>query len=478
MSRLHYIVGAALLLALLAGCSLTGPSTAPPTSPSADFAAAGTTPTDGPSPTSPPADTPAPTFTASPRPVPTSTPTLSPASPTTPATPSSDLLGTMNTIEAEVEDLRGLEAKSPITRTLMTRQELTTYLEREFLEEYPPEEVETDVRVLAAFDFVSEDFDLQGLLLDLYASQILGLYDDEEDTFYIITEAAQDELDLLDRLTFAHEFIHGLQDQHFGLETFVDEEQLNDDEVLARMSLVEGDAYLAMTQYLMAHLFELSPEELATLQDEDMEASQEVLDAAPPIIRETFLFPVFHGQEFVMILQGEGWDAVTAAFADPPQSTEQILHPGKYFAGDEPQIVTVPPLTGTLGSGWQLIEVETLGEFQTSLYLGQYVDQATAELASEGWDGDQYALYVKGDADLLVFATAWDSLTDREEFVDAYGQYAEVKYGQSATRSGGGEIWWETRNQTACVAWVETRATVILGPDPATVAAVLAAVQP
>jgi hypothetical protein len=226
----------------------------------------------------------------------------------------------------------------------------------------------------------------------------------------------------------------------------------------------------------MAHLFDLAPEDLAALQEEDLQGSQEALEAAPPIVREIFLFPYLRGLEFVSTLQEEGWQAVDAAFADPPQSTEQILHPDKYLSRDEPQVVALPPLTGTLGAGWHLVEAETLGEFQTGLYLEQQVDQATADLASQGWDGDQYALYVQDGAEVLVLATVWDGPQDREEFVRAYAQYAEGKYGGAATRSGESELWWETPVQTAVLTWSDATALIVLGPDPSTVERVLAAI--
>jgi hypothetical protein len=471
MNRVYWIFGLILLLIVVAGCGLADFSAATITPPPPGLSAAGTA-TSLPAaatPTNPPSDTP----TA--KPTATRVPTLPPAT----FSPSADLMATIEAIEVEMEELRGMDRTLPITRSLMTREELTAYLEREFAEEYPPEEVEADVRVLAAFDFVSRDFDLQGLLLDLYSSQILGMYDDEEDTFYIITEIAGkagDELGLLDRLTWAHEYVHGLQDQHFELETFTDDDLFSDDEALARMALVEGDASLAMTEYLFAHVFELTAEDIAALEGDDGQAT-EVLDAAPPIIRETFDFPYTYGLEFVTIVQDEGWEAVNEAFDDPPQSTEQILHPEKYLSRDEPTIVTLPPLTDTLGSGWHLVEVETLGEFQTNLYLAQQVDQATARLASEGWDGDRYAFYVKDDAEVLVFVLVWDSPTDREEFVAAYTQYAGGKYGQVASRSNESEIWWETPDQTARLAWEGNRVVLLLGPDPATVTNVLATLE-
>lgn len=476
MKRVYLVLGLILLLILVTGCGL------------ADFAKATLTPPPGELsekevPTFlPPAATSTSALSDVPASDPTATevPTLPPATPAPVATFSADLLATIETIEAETEELRGLDRTLPLTRTLMTRQELADYLEREFVAEYSPEEVEEDVQVLAAFDFVPRDFDLQGLLLALYSSEILGMYDHEEDTFYIVQGAASSsggKLDFLDRLTLAHEYVHGLQDEHFGLETFIDEDLLNDDEILARMALEEGDASQAMAEYLMAHVSELTPGDIARLQGDDLGAGDQALANAPRIIRETLDFPYIYGLEFTEVLRERGWEAVNSAYADPPQSTEQILHPEKYLSRDEPTIVTVPPLTDTLGSGWHLVEAETLGEFQTGLYLVQQVDQATADVASEGWDGDQYALYVKDEAQVLVFATVWDSPADREEFYAAYSGYAEGKYEQTATRSGKGESWWETQAQTTYLAWEGNRVLVIVGPDPATVADVLAAIR-
>jgi hypothetical protein len=463
MKRAVFIVCLLCAAALTVGCNPLTPTGATPTPLAADVA--GITPA---APTLSPADTAEPLPGATPSAGPTTTlvPTLLPPA----ATPSADLLQEMNTIEAEVEQLRGLDETAPITRSVMTHQELETYTERQFKEDYPPEEVQADVQVLAAFDFVPQDFDLRGTLVNLYSSQVVGFYDDDAKTLYIITDAATDGFDLLSRLTFAHEYTHGLQDEHFGLKAFMDDAQVNDDESLARLSLIEGDASLAMADYLYAHLSELTAQDMQSLQSggED-EASQAALDAAPAIIRETFTFPYIYGLDFVTTLQQQGWDAVDAAYADPPQSTEQILHPEKYLARDEPTVVAVPPLTDTLGSGWHLVEAETLGEFQTGLYLAQQVDQATADQASAGWDGDQYAVYANGSDGVLVFATAWDSAQDRQEFVEAYIQYAVDKYGQPPSEQGQSEILWEGAAQVAHLSWKDTTALLILGPDLATV---------
>ena len=375
----------------------------------------------------------------------------------------------MEQIELEMQSLRGLDEAEPITRTLVSRQELSTYLDQEFKDDYSPEEIQADVRVLAAFGFVAPDYDLRQVLLDIYSAEVLGLYEDEVDTLFVVTEG---QFSLLDRLTFAHEYVHGLQDQNFDLGTFIDEERLSDDEVLARTALIEGDASQAMSQYLVLHMSDISNQDLQELTEEAERDGGTALAAAPPIIAETVLFPYTYGLEFVQMLYDEGWQAVDAAFANPPRSTEQILHPQKYLDGDEPQLIALPPLTDTLGSGWTLVETEVLGEFQTGLYLAQQVDQETVAQASEGWDGDRYAVYAKDSATLLVFASAWDTDTDAEEFADAYRQYAEARYRGVGQAPGDGELRWQDAEEATLLTWQDDQVVVIIGPDTTTVDAV------
>lgn len=463
MKRIDQPVCALLLLALLAACSPSRTNLVT------------TTPMPADTETPPPQPTLVPTETPTSKPTATWVPTVTPKPPTPTAPPDAAFLATMDAIQAEMSELRGLELSTPITRTLMTREELTTYLEGEFAKEYPAAEVEEDVLVMSAFDFVPKGFDLWRTLLDLYSSEVLGLYDDELDTFYIVSRG---DFEMLDRLTVAHETTHGLQDQRFGLDTFIEEQQLNDDELLARMALVEGDATLAMTEYLVEHMAELSADDLAALMEETSQGSGGALHTAPPIIRETFVFPYVQGLEFVSIIQADGWEAVDMAYADPPQSTEQILHPERYLSRDEPKIVALPPMTDTLGSGWYLVESEILGEFQTNLYLRQQVDEETADSASQGWDGDRYAVYSNGDAILLAFASVWDSPEDRVEFVDAYRRYAEGKYGEFPTRSTDAALWWETPDQTTVLTWEEEAVLIIIGPESNSAARVLSVAKP
>ena len=112
------------------------------------------------------------------------------------------------------------------------------------------------------------------------------------------------------------------------------------------------------------------------------------------------VFPYSEGLAFVERLRAEGgWDAVDAAYADIPTSTEQILHPRKYLDRDEPSAVALPDPTVALGQEWRVVDEDTLGELQMALLLanfapGEGINGLTGAIdlpeaarnAAAGWD--------------------------------------------------------------------------------------------
>ena len=104
-----------------------------------------------------------------------------------------------------------------------------------------------------------------------------------------------------EKVTFAHEFTHALQDQNFGLEGIDVDAVGQGDRSLGRLALVEGDATLLMTRWLVSNL---TPDELQDLLQVDPEARAQ-LERMPAILRETLLFPYQQGLIFVNGLLGE-----------------------------------------------------------------------------------------------------------------------------------------------------------------------------
>ena len=384
----------------------------------------------------------------------------------------------MDTIERQVEDLRGLQPLRPVERALMTQEQLRERILQDFEEESSPEEIRDYTLTLAAFDLLDPDLDVYDLLVRLYTEQIAGFYDPETEQIYVIADVGS--MRQLERLTYAHEFTHALQDQHFDLEALGlrdDADEVYDDEYLSAIqALVEGDASLTERRFMDAYY---SADDMATLVQESLEVDTTVLDSAPAVLREMLMFPYTYGETFVRALYEEGGQAaIDAAFANPPVSTEQILHPERYRSGDMPQIVSLPPLTDTLGTGWRLVYEEVWGEFSTRYTLSQQVPAEEAKTAAEGWGGDRYAVYYRESDGALVLAwrIVWDTPADAEEFVDACVTFAEKRFGHAADLSEDARMCW-SGDDHLCLAWGLADTTIVLGPNATTVEPVIAVIR-
>ena len=143
-------------------------------------------------------------------------------------------------------------------------------------------------------------------------------------------------------------------------------------------------------------------------------ATLAVLASMPPILLETSLFPYQAGATFVAGLRADGgYASLNAAFAKPPASTAQILHPEKYASGEGPVPVALPDdLAALFGAGWTEFATDTLGELQTRVWLKQGgVAGDAARTAADGWGGDRMILVrgPDGTSSVLVYASTWDT---------------------------------------------------------------------
>jgi len=267
----------------------------------------------------------------------------------------------------------------------------------------------------------------------------------------------------MDKSTYAHEFTHALQDQHFDLDA-LDPEGNSDDASLAVAALIEGDATLLMQQYMLEYL---DPNELFDLFSESLDAGSEALEQAPAVIREQMMFPYEVGLTFVQALyQHGGYQAVNAAFARPPRSTEQVLHPDRYLAGELPQVVNALPLTNTLGSGWEWVDGNVLGELTLRLYLEEQVNTRTAASAADGWGGDWYDVYTHqgSGAIVMVMQTVWDTEAEAAEFIQTYQTFGKARFGSASQAPTQTSTCW-SGSDAICAYHSGTQTLVIRAPD-------------
>jgi hypothetical protein len=120
-------------------------------------------------------------------------------------------------------------------------------------------------------------------------------------------------------------------------------------------------------------------------------------------------------------------------FEQPPESSEQILHPEKYLDEvDRPVPVEPPDIGPALGEDFERLERNTMGEMMV-LTWGKIVaqDPVRALRGSRGWGGDRYDLWVRRGSDRTILAwwSTWDTEQDAKEFFDLARKALTIRRG-------------------------------------------------
>ncbi|HEY7451930.1 MAG TPA: hypothetical protein VIA02_05350 [Candidatus Limnocylindria bacterium] len=340
---------------------------------------------------------------ASPTPVP-----LPSATPEPSAAASLSIEDALAAIEADVADLRDLPPADIGTPRIVSRDELADLLAERADDDYPPEEVAADNVLYHALGLLAPDQDIGELTLQLLSGQVLGYYNPETGEMVVVTEEGlTPELETI----YAHEYTHALQDGAFDIEAMATD---GSDRSFAELGLVEGDATTVMTLWAVENL---SIEEILEIGQTPLPDTAGI----PAWMIRQLEFPYLVGTEFVTQLFASGsFAAVDEAWADPPLTTEQVIHYGAYVDDEQP---TQPPGSSPVsGTGFEVVLDTTFGEAMTAIWLAALgVPQGDADAAAAGWGGDAITALTSADGEMaLVLRTAWDSPVDAEEFVAAY----------------------------------------------------------
>jgi hypothetical protein len=462
------VAGAAALLYSLAGGQLTGPGPSP-TAPAATLELPAATPVVLP-PSWTPSFTPTITPTRTPRPTstPTPTPTFIPPNPTQ--------LAYMDIIQQQVQDLRGLAYQGPVSAYLITRLKARAVLEDMYRSAGGSEaQLEDQKRELVALGLVKPTYNLIDTVLNGLADAVGGFFDPMTKRMFVIGGS----LGAVERFVYSHEFAHALVDQHYPFDRTgaYPSCQLDQDRCRAIRGLVEGDATLIMNQWLPY----ASPQDYLELLTYVPPAQALPEQFPPPFAIKDSEFPYLHGRAFVQTLHNRGnWAEVNRAYANLPLSSEQILHPEKYLAGERPQQVHPPALEGSLGEGWRRLASDVLGEWGTYLLLGYSADleaqigDSVALNAARGWSGDRYQVYYQDASARTVLAALWrwDTTAEATEFFAALHQHLNSRFRGLVLIRGAGACW-EAPDQVSCIYQRGTGVLWILAPDQPTLDLVL-----
>jgi hypothetical protein len=343
-------------------------------------------------------------------------------------------LGATEEILKSVSRLRGLEIKRPVKSGFKTHDEIERSVISDLDRNTKPEEFEATTRALEKLGLIPKGFPLRDYFVKLLREQVAGFYEPKTQEFYLASWVPISE----QKTVIAHELAHALQDQHFNLRRFEDWPDGDSDAETAAHALVEGEATVLMFQYTFEHQglrFDVtrmgSITEKLLEQDGDDASKYPVLANAPRVLRESLQFPYVYGAGFVQeILKSGSWLLLNNTYSRLPISTEQIMHPERFLARDNPILIDVADLQPVLGADWKRLDADVNGQFGYQIVLNEFISKNAARKAAKGWGGDRYVLYEnrKDGAVLLAQHTTWDTADDAREFFDAYCERTEKRY--------------------------------------------------
>lgn len=331
-----------------------------------------------------------------------------------------------------VEEMRGQKLDKPLAMGVKSRDEVTTFIQQRLKDEYGPEKVAAEGRLLALHGLLPADLDYGGYITRLLTEQVAGFYDHTRQELHIAAWLPV----FLQEPVMAHEIFHAIQDQMWGGGKLIDSKKYTHDEVLAHAALLEGDATIVMLNYQQGAFgaegdvtgSPFTIKMVAASLPMQMSSPQfPIMAAAPDYLKQSLIFPYQQGLLFVAALREAGlsWDDIRKVYADPPNTTEQILHPEKYHGErDHPSKVELGPL-GL--DGFSRTWDGTLGEFHARQQLLAGLPQAEAEKGAAGWDGDYAALEVSKARAVAVTLSTWDSEDEAREFEAALRKVHEKR---------------------------------------------------
>ena len=461
-----------------------------------------------------------------------------------PSSTDGDLGALADAVAKEVEALRGLQFKTPVARRTKPREAVVEEFRPK--KRRASKGPSGQSRALRFFGYLEAEKpsapgkpetlpDAAETEAHFRAESVGGYYSSRDKVFTLV----EGDGGSLNRMIVFHELVHALEDQHYDFRAT--EKPLRDadrtDRWRAYRALVEGSAQLhtdrwvdrepgrrkEIFQDIMSRQLRKPPADGAkpdekpteprtekpaekpaeTPADEPAEKRAEgeapkppkprgpKPPATPPVylaIREQ-MFPYHNGRLFLEAVLGAddppgGVDPLARLFAQPPASSEQVLHPEKYLdPPDLPREVVLPDLAPILGEGWESVAEDTEGELGLGIALNRWLYgkvaarqflavlkappdgfkkpedlmntavefRGTSGASTNGWDGDRWALWVNGDRECMAWVLVFDSEKDAAECAEGFAKAFKHKY-KGAVRGEDGVWTGAVEGSTAVVA--------------------------
>jgi hypothetical protein len=364
-------------------------------------------------------------------------------------------------ISPQVAAIRGLEFKRPVQVKVADKESVAAYARERMDAMDSPAERQAAERLAKLLGLLPVEVDLESLLIDFLNEQAGGFYDPGRDTFYLLEGISAD----LARSIISHEFVHALEDQHYDLGEILESRREDSDRASAAHAVLEGSALSVQNAWMAKHM---TMAQMLAVAKQAQEQSADLF-AAPLAVWKPMLCSYYQGLAFLqqkekpsealMLPLNVGF--INAVMAQLPRSTEQVLHPDKYWSKrqvDEPRQVeyVFKPATALETRSGEKVEFELLyqdvqGEAAVALLFDRDRQRSEKELAANlagveftnsvasGWDGDRVALFKTAAGQHCVHWTSvWDTPEEAEEFERA-GRALLPDFEAAALAMGGQE---------------------------------------
>lgn len=347
-----------------------------------------------------------------------------------PAFSQSSLCSQVPTILQQLSEITGMKVHHAVPCAFITKADVNKFLKDRVRDVVKPEDVRAEELTLKKFNFVPADFDLAKNTIDLLTEQAAAFYDYNKKKLFI-TESDSTESQ---EPVLAHELGHALADQNYNLAKFVRQGRKSDDGSAARLAVMEGQATWLMSEFLArqsGQSLKNSPDLVSMMakMSDSTGGQYPVFENEPLYLRTTLVFPYTKGMLFQnAVTQRDGKDGFGEVFKNAPVSTQQILHPEKYFAGVKPTDPKLPDFK--LGHSYKGLVGGVLGELEHRILIEQAISAARADEIAPHWRGANFELLEDKAAGrvVLLYASEWDTDEAAQMYFAAYRMSMQKKW--------------------------------------------------
>ncbi len=345
-----------------------------------------------------------------------------------------DAAATLRQVAGDVERIRGLRFKKQVPMEVVGDEATRKHALQRLEDLQAKDALDRELEVYRILRMVPEG-DVMESVLGALEEQVGGFYDPSKKTFFLLDDMPSS----MQPALIAHELTHALEDQYYDLDARLRASTKDEDLSFAVSAVHEGSATLVMTMYAAEQLNsgKMKQDDFSTFAQTEAGRGDK-LAALPPVLYRQLIGTYVLGTNFITRGKGPYGDKFPAAdmkrlYKDGPTSSEQILHPERYWQWrDKPQAVDLGTAGKLLGEGWTRVANGTFGELTLAVLAGASTPNSFAtawavgssgwtNAAATGWGGDHWELWNRGEEKAVLLGTVWDNAKEAQEFEAALG---------------------------------------------------------